>query len=116
MYGTIHYIHVHTGNYSNRGFSPTGFPIEEEARENIYDQHHTGHECSSPPPTGLEYYNHSAILRNQQSQHGAETSAMVLMAPSAARTKPTPPPKPKKPTKDCKCTGTHRSISIVMYC
>ena len=63
-------------------------------------------ECSSPPPTGPEYYNQSVILRNKRSQYDAVTGAVVLVPPSAAvRIKPTPPPKPKRPTKDD--TGTH---------
>ena len=114
MYCT--HIHICTENYSNGRSSPTGFPIEEEAQENIYDQPHTSTECSSPP-RGLEYYNYRAIW-NQQSQYGAEASAMVLVPPSPARTastRPTPPPKPKKPSKDYKHTGTQRSVGIVSY-
>ena len=104
---TVHVLHTYTENYSNRSISPTGFSIKEEAQKNIYNQPHTSAECSLPP-RGLEYYNYSAIW-NQQSQYGAEASAMVLVPPSPARTastRPTSPPKPKKPSKDYKHTGT----------
>jgi hypothetical protein len=42
-------------------YTDNGLPIEE-TRENIYDKPHISKECSSPPPTGPEYYNQSAIL------------------------------------------------------
>jgi hypothetical protein len=89
-----------------RCFSPIGLSTEEP-RENIYDEPHRSKECSSPPPTGPEYYNQSMFLRNKESQHGA----VVRMPPSAARTKPIPPPKPKKPIN----TGTHTHI-IHQHC
>ena len=118
--GTLFY--TYTENY-NRSFSPTGFPIEEEARENIYDQPHTSSkQCTSPPPPGPEYYNYSAI-RNQQAQQTLEASAVVLVPPSAARTvsaKPTPPPKPKQFTKDYNHRGRsirhgiHRSLHYII--
>ena len=82
-------------------------PTEEE-EENIYDQPNTGVECSSPPPTGPEYYNQSAISRHNRSQYGTQANAIILMPPSAARARPTPPPKPKKRTEH---TGTQRSIN-----
>ena len=105
---------IHTDNDSNRRFSPIGTRTED-VRENIYDLPHThaSVECSSPPPTGPEYYNQSVILRNKRSQYDAEAGALVLVPPSAAvKIKPTPPPKPKRPTKDD--TGTPFSSLVLM--
>ena len=67
---------IHTEKYSKTSFSPTTSPIQEE---NIYDQPHTSTECSSPPPTGPEYYNYSAILRNQQSQQSSQATASAMV-------------------------------------
>ena len=54
------------------------------------------HRCTSPPPStnDVKYYNYAAI--NQQSRLCLETSAMLLVPPSAPETfstEPTPPPR-----------------------
>ena len=61
----LHNIHA-TGNNRSTNCSQVSYriPIQEEARENIYDEPHTSTRCTSPERQlrDLQYYNYSTIM------------------------------------------------------